>query len=129
MSYQNEKIKMFSIWNFISFYDKSKIMKIKKKIENKFQSLFFILNENGMNERYTDRLQRLVKSRIHKPGQEANKGRHCNYPTCFVLRILFPFAIPSVVHGLWKNLPAFDLFLVTKYIEVRVQGFQTPRNR
>ena len=51
MSYQNEKIKMFSIWNFISFYDKSKIMKIKKKIENKFQSLFFILNENGMNER------------------------------------------------------------------------------
>ena len=48
MSYQYEKIKMFSIWHFISFYDKNKIMKIKKNIENKFQSLIFILNENGM---------------------------------------------------------------------------------
>ena len=83
-----------------------------------------------MNERHTPvrTVQRLAKSEIHKPGQEAHKKRHYNYPGRFVIRNFFPFVIPSVACG--EACPRLKCFLWRNIlIKNEWECFQTPRNR
>ena len=129
MSYQNEKIRFFSISHFISFYDKNKIMKIKKKYWEQVSivDLYFKRKwiEWTIHGPFTK--TRKIKNTQIRTRSEQEKALQLSCLLCSQKFLLLCNSI--VVHGLWKNLPAFDLFLVTKYIEIRVQGFHTPRNR